>query len=74
MGNLLGGSAPLRGRAGLDLRISPFDFRAARTALGARAAGARMLLFGSAFDDEVQRVAAERADVELVDPGRMYGG
>lgn len=27
MAELLGGTAPLRGRAGLDLRISPFDFR-----------------------------------------------
>lgn len=30
MGELLGGTAPLRGRAGLDLRVSPFDFREAR--------------------------------------------
>jgi len=30
MGNLLGGTAPLRGRAGLDLRVSPFHFRVAR--------------------------------------------
>ena len=30
MRQILGGSAPLRGRAGLDLRISPFDFRVAR--------------------------------------------
>src|SRR5581483_3267594 len=29
MGNLLGGSAPLRGRAALDLLINPFDFRLA---------------------------------------------
>ena len=29
MGNLLGGSAPLRGRAALDLVVHPFDFRAA---------------------------------------------
>jgi len=29
MGNLLGGSAPLRGRATLDLLINPFDFRLA---------------------------------------------
>lgn len=27
MSDLLGGTSPLRGRAGLDLRISPFDFR-----------------------------------------------
>lgn len=30
MRRILSGSAPLRGRAGLDLRISPFDFRVAR--------------------------------------------
>ncbi len=30
MSNLLVGTAPLRGRAGLDLRVSPFDYRVAR--------------------------------------------
>lgn len=30
MRDILGGTAPLRGRAGLDLRVSPFDFRVAR--------------------------------------------
>jgi hypothetical protein len=30
MRRILSGSAPLHGRAGLDLRISPFDFRVAR--------------------------------------------
>jgi len=30
MGRLLSGTAPLRGRAALDLRVSPFDFRMAR--------------------------------------------
>ncbi|MEX0708322.1 MAG: ATP-binding protein [Woeseia sp.] len=30
MRQILSGSAPLHGRAGLDLRISPFDFRVAR--------------------------------------------
>jgi hypothetical protein len=30
MARLLTGTAPLRGRAGLDLRIAPFDFRVAR--------------------------------------------
>ena len=30
MSRLLVGTAPLRGRAGLDLRVSPFDFRMAR--------------------------------------------
>jgi uncharacterized protein len=30
MSRILSGTAPLRGRAGMDLRISPFDFRVAR--------------------------------------------
>lgn len=30
MSQLLAGTAPLRGRAGLDLRVSPFDYRVAR--------------------------------------------
>jgi len=30
MGRLLSGTAPLRGRASLDLRMRPFDFRTAR--------------------------------------------
>ncbi|WP_439643990.1 AAA family ATPase [Gemmatimonas sp.] len=34
MRNLLSGTAPLRGRSGLDLRISPFDFRVARALHG----------------------------------------
>lgn len=34
MSGLLGGTSPLRGRAGLDLRISPFDFRDALTLYG----------------------------------------
>jgi uncharacterized protein len=34
MSKLLTGTAPLRGRAGLNLRIAPFDFRVARTLHG----------------------------------------
>ena len=34
MGRLLAGTAPLRGRAGLDLRITPFDVRASRVLHG----------------------------------------
>jgi uncharacterized protein len=34
MSKLLTGTAPLRGRAGLDLRVAPFDFRVARTLHG----------------------------------------
>lgn len=36
MSRILSGTAPLRGRAGLDLRISPFDFRVARELHGIR--------------------------------------
>jgi uncharacterized protein len=35
MGELLSGTAPLRGRAGLALRLQPFDFRVARRLHGA---------------------------------------
>lgn len=34
MSKLLTGTAPLRGRAGLDLRVAPFDYRVARTLHG----------------------------------------
>jgi AAA+ ATPase superfamily predicted ATPase len=34
MSKLLTGTAPLRGRAGMDLRMSPFDFRIARELYG----------------------------------------
>lgn len=34
MGGVLSGTAPLRGRAGMDLRLSPFDFRQARALHG----------------------------------------
>ena len=36
MGSLLSGTAALRGRAGMDLRVSPFDHRAARSLHGIR--------------------------------------
>jgi uncharacterized protein len=47
---------------------------AARAALGTRAAGARLLLFAPAFTTELRTFAAQRADVELVDPERLYCG
>lgn len=47
---------------------------AARRALGGRAAGATLLLFGSDFDDGVRRVAAGRTDLQVVDLDRLYGG
>lgn len=46
----------------------------ARAALGANAAGARLLLFAPAFEEDLQRVAAKRGDTELVDFERLYGG
>lgn len=47
---------------------------AARSALGARAAGARLLLFGSRFTPALERTAESRSDVELVDLERLYEG
>lgn len=46
----------------------------ARIALGGRAADAKLLLFGSAFDDAVLAAAGERADLEIVDLERLYEG
>ncbi|MEX0843308.1 MAG: ATP-binding protein [Gemmatimonadota bacterium] len=46
----------------------------ARAALGARAAGAKLLLFGAKFDQDLEHVAANRHDVELVDLARLYTG
>ncbi len=46
----------------------------ARIALGDRAEGAKLLLFGSSFDDAVQVSAGERADLEIVDLERLYEG
>lgn len=46
----------------------------ARAALGPRAAGARLLLFGPRFSDAVRAAADQRPDVELIDPVRLYEG
>lgn len=46
----------------------------ARAALGTRAAGARLLLVGSAFRQDLRSKAAARSDVELVDLERLYTG
>jgi uncharacterized protein len=46
----------------------------ARTALGDRAAAAKLLLFGSSFSDAVQASANERTDLEIVDLERLYEG
>jgi hypothetical protein len=50
------------------------DLEKARTALGTRAAQAKLLLFAQAFTAELRSVAARRADVELVDLDRLYRG
>lgn len=46
----------------------------ARAALGDRAEGANLLLFGAAFDDAVRSAAGSRRDLEVVDLERLYGG
>jgi uncharacterized protein len=46
----------------------------ARASLGLRAAGAKLLLFGTEFGAELADVAGSRHDVELVDLARLYEG
>jgi AAA+ ATPase superfamily predicted ATPase len=46
----------------------------ARSALGPKAASARLLLFAPAFTADLERVAAGRSDVELVGFERLYRG
>jgi len=45
-----------------------------RTALGARATAAKLLLFGVSFDPALLDYASSRADVEIVDLDRLYHG
>jgi hypothetical protein len=45
----------------------------ARGALGPGAASVRLLLFAPSFTVELERLAATRADVQLVGHGRLYG-
>jgi uncharacterized protein len=47
---------------------------AARAKLGARAANAKLLLFGSEFEPSARRSAQQHSDVELVDLDRLYHG
>ncbi|HEX9765489.1 MAG TPA: hypothetical protein VGA36_01910 [Nitriliruptorales bacterium] len=44
----------------------------ARTALGPRAATAKLLLFGTSFADDLRHLG--RADIELIDLDRLYAG
>lgn len=46
----------------------------ARVALADRAERAKLLLFGSSFDDDVRASAEERVDPEVVDLERLYEG
>lgn len=46
----------------------------ARSALGGRAAHAKLLLFAPTFTDDLTTEAAKRADVELIDLHRLYHG
>ncbi len=46
----------------------------ARTALGTRAAHARLVFIATGFSDELREVSSGRTDVELVDLERLYGG
>lgn len=50
------------------------DLERVRSALGHRAAGAKLLLFGPAFTPELRSLADRRSDVELVDLDRLYHG
>jgi uncharacterized protein len=47
---------------------------AARSALGGRAAGARILLFGARFSTELWALEGDRPDIEFIDLERLYGG
>jgi hypothetical protein len=46
----------------------------ARAVMGPRAGGARLLLFGQSFDEQCAQRRSGRADLELVDLTRLYGG
>jgi len=63
MRNLLGGTAPLRGRAGLDLRVSPFHFRLARELHGVEDLTAALRTF--AVIGGVAAYAREMVDGDL---------
>jgi hypothetical protein len=65
------------GEAKAGERISQRHLRRlqeARTALGGRAAEAKLLLFGARFTPALVAAAAGRADLELIDLDRLYTG
>jgi len=65
------------GEAKAGERISERHLRrleAARAALGPRAKAAKLLLFGADFAPKLVADSGKRADVELIDLERVYGG
>ena len=65
------------GEAKAGERISQRHLRRleeARRALGRRAAGAKLLLFGGDFTPELAAVGATRTDVEVIGLERLYAG
>ena len=65
------------GEAKVGERISGRHLRRleeARKVIGTRAAGAKLLLFGTEFTRAVRSAAAARPDVEVIDLERLYGG
>jgi uncharacterized protein len=68
MRHLIASHAPLRGRAGLELVVQPFDFRTAASFWGFSANS------DAGFTVGLRRAAARRGDIELVDVARLYTG
>lgn len=65
------------GEAKAGTTVGPHHLRAlerARTALGTRAAHAKLILFARAFRAKLETEADGRSDVELVDLERLYEG
>ena len=62
-------------KAGEILSLRHLDrLERARTALGRRAADARLFLFGTAVDPALMTATSKRSDVEIVDLHRLYSG
>src|SRR5256885_15228924 len=70
MAQLLSGSAALRGRAGLDLRMAPFDFREARALHGVSDLGLAVTLF--AVIGGVAAYGRDMVDDDLPSSGRDF--
>jgi uncharacterized protein len=62
-------------KAGESLSVTTLGrLERARAHFGARAANAKLLLVGGAFDADLAQQASRRSDVELVDLERLYHG